>query len=73
LSQSIVFLINDKPEETILIPVACPVPVRRSEHFNLGPEIGTCSAKIFLKKEQDGTKTQIAEVKLSHYLFILFY
>jgi hypothetical protein len=67
LSQSIVFLINDKPEETILIPAACPVPVRRSEHFNLGPEVGTCSAKIFLKKEQDGTKTQIAEVKLSHY------
>ena len=64
MSQSLIYTVNENPEESVLIPESCPVPVRRSSHLTLGPDCQTCVVRILLKNEKDGTRTQVAEVPL---------
>lgn len=58
-----VFTVDANPEEIVLIPESCPIPVRRSSHLTLNPESPDVTVRVFLKSGNvDGIKTQIAEV-----------
>ena len=67
MSQSLIFTVNENPEE-VLIPELCPVPVRRSSHLTVGPDCPDCVVRVFLKNEKDGTRTKVAEVPLIQFL-----
>jgi len=64
MSQSLIFTVNENPDETVLIPEFCPVPVRRSSHLTVDPESPICVVHVYLKNEKEGTRTQVAEVKV---------
>ena len=62
------------PETTVLVPVQCPIPVRRSHHLTLPTDLQNAEVKVtFFLKSPSSSTVKLAEVIFHKITFDIFF